>query len=81
MYNEIYLPIDEKHKILEVNERSIFQLIEQYAETDKGAPKTYKCTKKFHATMFEKKFIPLYLKHLHFLIKRAGWLVTKIYFK
>ena len=29
--------------------------------------------------MFPKKFIPLYLEDLRFLIKRAGWIVTKIY--
>ena len=29
--------------------------------------------------MFPKKFILLYLEDLRFLIKRAGWIVTKIY--
>ena len=29
--------------------------------------------------MFPKKFIPLYLDDLRFLIKRAGWRVTKLY--
>ena len=29
--------------------------------------------------MDEKKFIPLYAEHLHFLVARAVWLVTKIY--
>ena len=29
--------------------------------------------------MDKKIFIPLYDKHLHFLIKRCGWLVTKFY--
>ena len=29
--------------------------------------------------MFPKKFIPLYLENLRFLIKRAGWVVTKLY--
>ena len=27
----------------------------------------------------QKNIAPLYLEHLSFLIKRAGWLVTKIY--
>lgn len=26
-----------------------------------------------------KKIIPIYAEHLHFLITRSGWLVTKIY--
>ena len=29
--------------------------------------------------MFPKKSIPLYLDDLRFLIKRAGWRVTKLY--
>ena len=29
--------------------------------------------------MFPKKFIPLYLEDLRFLIKRTGWVVTKLY--
>ena len=29
--------------------------------------------------MFQKKFISLYLEDLRFLIKRAGWIVTKLY--
>ena len=44
-----------------------------------GKPKTYRCTPKSHVTMFAKKFIPLYLEYLRFLIKRAGWRVTKLY--
>ena len=47
--------------------------------TKEGKPKTYRCTPKSHATMFPKKFIPLYLEDLRFLIKRAGWRVTKLY--
>ena len=39
---------------------------------------TFQYTSKTHSTMEEKKFIPLYAEHLHFLIKRAGWIVTKI---
>ena len=42
-------------------------------------PKTYRCNKKFHATMFPKKVIPIYLEDLNFLIKRCCWRVTKIY--
>lgn len=38
MYSEIYPPIVEKKKKLYASERYVFQLIEQYSETDKGAP-------------------------------------------
>ena len=36
-------------------------------------------TSKTHSTLRVKKFIPLYVEGLHFLFKRAGWLVTYIY--
>ena len=36
-------------------------------------------TAKSHATLFPKKCIPLYIEDLQFLIKRAGWVVTKLY--
>ena len=79
MYNEIFPPIIEKQKILDANERSLFQLLELFDKTNNGKPKSYRCTAKLHATMFPKKFIPLYLEDLRFLIKRAGWVVTKLY--
>ena len=79
LYNEIFPPIIEKEKILEANERSLFQLLELYQVTEDGKPKAYRCTAKSHATLFPKKCIPLYLEDLRFLIKRAGWVVTKRY--
>ena len=79
LYNEIFPPIIEKEKILEANERSLFQLLELYQVTEDGKPKAYRCTAKSHATLFPKKCIPLYLEDLRFLIKRAGWVVTKLY--
>ena len=78
MYNEIFPPIIEKEKILETNERSLFQLLELFDQRD-GKPKSYRCTAKSHATMFPKNCIPLYIEDLRFLIKRAGWIVTKLY--
>ena len=51
-YNEIYLPIIEKQKIINPCERSIYQLLEQYSTTNKGKPKSCRATKKAHATMF-----------------------------
>ena len=55
VYNEIYLPIIEKQKIIDPCERSVYQLIEQYAATEKENPRTYRATKKAHATLFKKK--------------------------
>lgn len=53
-YHEIYLPIIEKQKIINLCERSIYQLLEQYSTTIKGKPKSYRATKKAYATMFKK---------------------------
>ena len=78
MYNEIFPPIIEKQKILDANERYLFQLLELFDRTN-NKPKSYRCTAKSHATMFLKKYIPLYLEDLRFLIKRAGWIVAKLY--
>ena len=79
VYNEIYPPIIEKQKIIDPCERSVYQLIEQYAPIAKGNPRTYRATKKSHATFIKKKFHSMYLVHLRFAIKGAGWHVTKIY--
>ena len=46
---------------------------------DKGALKTFKCNEKLHSTMKNKYFLLLSAEHLHFLVKKAGWLVTKIH--
>ena len=44
-----------------------------------GEPKSYCCTAKSHATLFPKKFIPLCLEDLTFLIMRCCWKITKTY--
>ena len=79
LYNEIFPPAIEKKKVLDADERSTYQLFDMFDTTVEGKPKTYNCTPKSHATMFPKKFIPLYLEDLRFLIKRAGWRMTKLY--
>ena len=78
LYNEILPPIIEMQKV-NANKRSVYQLLQLFDETSEEKPKSYRCTAKSHATMFQKKFIPLYLEDLRFLIKRAGWIVTKLY--
>ena len=54
MYNEIMSPIIEKQKILEANERSVNQLLDLFSKTDDSKPKSYRCTAKSHATLFQK---------------------------
>ena len=68
----------KKQTIIDPCERSVFQLLEQYVEGEKGA-KSCKSTAKAHATLLKKKFLPMYLEDLAFCIKRAAWKVTKIY--
>ena len=79
LYNEIFAPIIEKQTKIDVNDRSLFQLLELFSETEKEKAKSYRITAKSHATLFPKKCIPLYIEDLQFLIKRAGWVVTKLY--
>ena len=45
---------------------------------DKGVINSFKTRGKTYATMDEKIAIPLYAEHLHFLLSRCGWRVTKI---
>ena len=79
LYNEILPPIIEKQKILEASERSLYQLLQLFSKTTDNKPKSYHCTAKSHATLFPKKFFPLYWEDLKFLITRCYWRVTKIY--
>ena len=78
VYNEIYPPIVEKQKTIDPCEKSVYQLLDNYRESERG-PLSYKVTAKAHSTMLPKKYIPLYLEDLAFVIKRYGWVVTKIH--
>ena len=79
MYYKILPPIIEKQKILEANEQSVYQLLDLFCKASDNKPKLYHYTAKSHALLFPKKFIPLYLEDLKFLITRCCWRVTKIY--
>ena len=52
-YNEIYPPIIEKQKVINACERSVFQLLEQFVQGEKG-PKAYRTIAKAHANLFKK---------------------------
>ena len=67
----MYPPITEKQKTIDPCERSVFQLLEQFVNRDRG-PKSYRATAKAHANLFLKNFIPMYLEDLVFCIKRVG---------
>ena len=79
LFNEIYPPIFEKNTKMEPFERSILQLMSILQRNEeKETIKSFQYNSKTHSTLKDKKFIPLYAEDLHFLIKRAGWLVTHI---
>ena len=70
----------KKNKTVRAHERSTVQLMSVLnRDEEKDIINSFKCTAKTHSTLDEKKFITLYAESLHFLIKRAGWLVTSIY--
>ena len=48
-------------------------------DDEKDKINTFSYHSKTHSTLKEKRFISLYAEDLHFLITRAGWLVTHIY--
>ena len=60
-YNEIYSPIIEKQKVIDACERSVFQLLEQFVQGEKG-PKAYRTTAKAHANLFKKNLYQCTLK-------------------
>ena len=78
VYNEICPPIIEKKKVIDIFERSNYQLTKHY-ELINNKVKSYTPTKKAHATLFSKRCFPMYIEHLAIVIKRLGWRVTKIH--
>ena len=76
VYNEIYLPIIEKQRIVDPCERSVFQLIEQFVMGENNVPKAYEFPAKAHANLSKKSFLSMYVEDLVFCINRAGWKVT-----
>ena len=80
LFNEIYTPIFEKNKVIQAHQRSVLQLMTVLNRNeDKDLINNFKSNAKTHSTLGDKKFIPLYAEHVYFLVKRAGWLVSKIY--
>ena len=65
--------------MIKTYERSVLQLLIVFSRNEeKDIIHTFIRNVKTHSTMQERKLIPLYAVHLHFLVTRAGWLVTKI---
>ena len=79
LFNEIYPPIFEKNTKKEPFERSALQSMSILQRNKQTETKSFAYNSKTHSILKDKKFIPLYAEDLHFLIKRAGWLVSHIY--
>ena len=70
----------QKNKKVDPFERSTLQLLSvAVSNEEKNTLNSFPYNSKTHSTLKEKKFILLYAEDLHFLITRAGWLVTHIY--
>ena len=77
LFNELYPPILEKNKNTDPFERSTLQIMSILVrDEEKEKISSFSCNSKTHSTLKEKKVVRLYAKNLHFLITRAGWLVT-----
>ena len=75
-----YTILFEKNKNLDPYQRSCLQLVSPIkSNEEKDMTNNFSYSSKTHSTLEDNKFIPLYADHLYFLIKRAGWQVTKIY--
>ena len=70
----------QKNKKVDPFERSTLQLLRVAVSNEEiNTLNSFPYNSKTHSTLKEKKFILLYAEDLHFLITRAGWLVTHIY--
>ena len=61
-YNEIFPPIIEKKKIMEANERSLFQLLELFSKNQQDKPRSYVCTANLTQHFYLKRVFHFTLK-------------------
>ena len=72
VYNEVNCPIFKKKKILNLAEKSTFQLSEKTMRSkNKSNILIFSAAKRTHATTLEETFIPLFFKYIQFLVKRV----------
>ena len=76
-FNEIYIPIFEKKKVLPGNEKTVFHLLNAMRLNDKDIINSNKTPTKNHSTRDANIAIPLYAEHLHLLISKCGWRKNK----
>ena len=79
MYIEVYPCIFQPKSKVSVDRRSVYQLLSTMRMGKKHNILKYAATEKTHATLDPKKRFSMFIDHIHFLIKRVGWTVTKIH--
>ena len=80
LFNEIYTPIFEKNKIIQAHQRSVLQLMSVISRNKhKHHINNFNTSAKTDLTLQEKNSSFYTQNTLIFLVKRAGWLVTKIH--
>ena len=60
----------KKNKIVQFYECSVLQLMCVLSRNEgKDIITNFKCNSKTHSAMVEKRFIPIYSEHIHFLVR------------
>ena len=77
MYNEVYPCIFQPDSKVPADRRSVYQLLSTMRIGKKENILKFPATEKTHATLDPKKRFLVFIDHIHFLTKRAGW--TKVY--
>ena len=78
-YNEIYHCIFEPKSKVPVDNASVHQLLSTMRIAKRGDVLKFKSTEKTYASLKPKKRFPMYVDHIHFLVKRAAWKVTNVH--
>ena len=79
MYNEIFPCVFEPKSKVSVSNGSVYQLLSTMRTGKRGDILKFKSSEKTHATLLPKKRFPIFIDHIHFLITRGGWKVSKVY--
>ena len=79
MYNEVFPCMFEPKSKVPVEGRSVYQLLSTMRIRKRGDVLKFKATKKMHATLRCKKRFSMFIDHIHFLTRRAGWKVNNVH--
>ena len=79
MYNEIFPCIFEPKSKVSIESRSVYQLLSTMRIEKRGDVLMFKATKKKHATLRSEKKFPMFIDHVHFLTRKAGWKVNNVH--